>query len=378
MNRNEQKLFLRFCEVLHTGDGSAPEFVRRNATGAVLGQLFMNRMAGVAYGNLRDSGHLSLVNREFRNSLRAAYQQNAEKNRSYLACISRTTELLRSVNVPYAMLKGALLCALYPEGYRTANDIDLLVRPMDVTTIGQCLLAGGFRQGDIREDRFVPATRKQIIESRMMRGETVPYILEVDLPQMKYLEVDVNFSLDYKNGDDAILAGMLQRATDVTVGQTRVHTLVLTDFFLHLCLHLYKEATTYPWIAMGRDMTLYKFADISLVAGFLIASDVDRLFDKAREYGLERELVYAVLLSDALLPVTNRDLVRRAKGTARGIPDVMREVWDPASGKRLLYPDARLVKRFFAGDRSALLCEAPQIPHTEPFHTGKSEEKNRK
>lgn len=113
MNRNEQKLFLRFCEVLHTGDGSAPEFVRRNATGAVLGQLFMNRMAGVAYGNLRDSGHLSLVNREFRNSLRAAYQQNAEKNRSYLACISRTTELLRRVNVPYAMPQGGIaLCAL--------------------------------------------------------------------------------------------------------------------------------------------------------------------------------------------------------------------------------------------------------------------------
>ena len=27
----------------------------------------------------------------------------------------------------------------------------------------------------------------------MMRGETVPYIKEVDLPFMKYLEVDINF-----------------------------------------------------------------------------------------------------------------------------------------------------------------------------------------
>ena len=37
------------------------------------------------------------------------------------------------------------------------------------------------------------------------------------------------------------------------------------DFFLHLCAHLYKEATTLPWIEMHRDMTLYKYCDIYII-----------------------------------------------------------------------------------------------------------------
>ncbi len=358
MNRNEEKLFLYLCDPVHTGDDKCTaEFVRRNASANVLGQLFMNRMAGVAYKKLHERELLSVVNREFRNSLRAASVQNSEKNRSYLQCVSGLTGILRDVGVPYAMLKGALLCAMYPDGCRTANDIDLLVRPADVTKIGQVLTQNGFSQGDIRGDRFVPASREQIISSRMLRGETVPYIAEVNLPGMKYLEVDVNFSLDYKNSDDTVLAAMLTRATDVRVGDTSVHTLTLTDFFLHLCLHLYKEAMTYPWVEMGRDMTLYKFLDISLVAGRLIASDVDRLFRRAEEYGSEREVVYAVLATDALFPMENREIVRRAEELAKEYPDVLRTVTDPANGKCLVYPDDRVKRRFFKGDRAALLRE---------------------
>lgn len=99
------------------------------------------------------------------------------------------------------MLKGAYLCAHYPDGYRTSNDVDLLVLPKDVTTIGNLLARSGFRQGNIRNGEFIPATRQEIIESKMMRGETVPYIKEVDLTFMKFFKVDINFSLDYKNGN---------------------------------------------------------------------------------------------------------------------------------------------------------------------------------
>lgn len=45
----------------------------------------------------------------------------------------------------------------------------------------------------------------------MNRGETVPYILEADYPFMKFLEVDINFSLDYKPTDGESVRGMLQR-----------------------------------------------------------------------------------------------------------------------------------------------------------------------
>lgn len=115
-----------------------------------------------------------------------------------MTCIRYITEVLSKCSCTYAMLKGALLCRCYPEGYRTSNDIDLLVHPSDVTLIANALSAAGFRQGSVRNDRFIAATRQEIIESKMMRGETVPFIKEMNLPGMKYLEVDINFFLDYK------------------------------------------------------------------------------------------------------------------------------------------------------------------------------------
>ena len=84
--------------------------------------------------------------------------------------------ILSSTDRRYAMLKGAVLCGLYPEGYRRANDIDILVHTRDISVIGNILLDNGFKQGHIINGRFEHAQRREIIESKMMRGETVPYI----------------------------------------------------------------------------------------------------------------------------------------------------------------------------------------------------------
>lgn len=55
------------------------EALLAHATPTVLGQLFFNRMQGVAYDVLKTNGLLGKVNREFRNSLGSAYEQNKEK-----------------------------------------------------------------------------------------------------------------------------------------------------------------------------------------------------------------------------------------------------------------------------------------------------------
>jgi hypothetical protein len=198
MKEKEKQLFKAICDIK---SDEFDEALIDAATPCVLGYLFFNRMPAVAYGNLKRHGMLGKVNREFRNSLNVAYEKNIEKNKTFTFCVQQLTEILNEYKGEYAMLKGAYLCGYYPEGYRTSNDIDLLVLPENVTDIGEALLKAGFKQGNIRNGIFVEATRKEIIESKMLRGETVPYIKEISLPIMKYLEVDINFSLDYKNGD---------------------------------------------------------------------------------------------------------------------------------------------------------------------------------
>ena len=95
MKEKEKQLFKALCKFKSRfSDPTLLEF----ATPAVLGHLFFNRMQGVAYNVLKKNGFLGRVNREFRNSLGAAYDQNCQKNESFQKCIG--------------MLKGAYLCTI--------------------------------------------------------------------------------------------------------------------------------------------------------------------------------------------------------------------------------------------------------------------------
>ena len=141
MTKQEKELFKSLCSFKTT---EFDEHLLSAATPTVLGQLFFNRMQAVAYGTLQKHGLLGKVNREFRNSLKAAYEQNLEKNRSFSWCVQHLEGVLANCKCKYAMLKGAYLCKLYPDGYRTSNDIDLLVCPNDVTEIGNALINDAF------------------------------------------------------------------------------------------------------------------------------------------------------------------------------------------------------------------------------------------
>lgn len=350
MKDEEKQLFRQLCSFR---TGKPDEGLLPYATPEVLGQLFFNRMQGIAYGVLENSGYLGRVNRELRNSLKGAYEQNTEKNRAFFQCLRVLSEVLRGQTGKYAMLKGALLCGMYPQGYRTSNDIDLLVRPRDVTEIGEALAKAGFRQGNIRNGSFVPASRREIIESKMLRGETVPYIFEIGLPYMRFLEVDINFSLDYKNGETDVLEIML---TDpVEIGD--IMTLNASDFFIHLCCHLYKEATTLPWVEMKRDMTLYKYADIYMLLDGMSDVDISGLFDRAKELELDRICAFTVLQTLELFGLKFGYAESISESVLCDDPDFLHRVIAPSEKKTYVFKTKDISERFFMNDRVADLEE---------------------
>lgn len=113
MKEQEKKFFLALCRF--AGKDLEPSLTAY-ATPGVLGQLFYNRLAGVAHETLRRQRLLDGLPREFRNALENAAEQNAVRNRSYYRCVKELAGLLERGNSGAVMLKGALLCALYPEG----------------------------------------------------------------------------------------------------------------------------------------------------------------------------------------------------------------------------------------------------------------------
>lgn len=357
MKEKEKLLFKALCKFKDPFvDASLVEF----ATPSVLGHLFFNRMQGIAYDTLKRNGLLSKVNREFRNSLGAAYDQNAQKNESFLKCVVMLSKILASCDCKIAMLKGAYLCAHYPTGYRTSNDVDLLVLPKDVTAVGHLLSISGFKQGNVRNGEFIPATRQEIVESKMMRGETVPYIKEVNLPFMKFFEVDINFSLDYKNGNGDVIADMLSNVCIKNENELSIPTLDDADFFIHLCAHLYKEATTLPWIEMHRDMTLYKYCDIYMLLSEMTDTQIQRVFIRAAELGMEKICAYAILETMGLFDMDNAFANGISHVAFGDDPDFCIKVVSPKDKKTLKYRTNDVTDRFFMESRADDLGEVSE------------------
>ena len=357
MKDKEKQLFKKLCNFK---SNSFHQDLLQYATPVVLGHLFFNRMQGVAYGVLKNKGLLWKINREFRNALKSAYEQNSEKNKSFYVCVRYLNNILEQCRGKYAMLKGAVLCGSYPEGYRTSNDIDLLVLPEDVTEVGLALTQAGFQQGYIRNMEFVPATRNEIVESRMMRGETVPYIKEVNMPYMRYLEVDINFSLDYKNTNNSALKDILSRVTVRNVHGQDIPTLEKSDFFIHLCAHLYKEATTLPWIEMQRDMTLYKYCDLYMLLEEMLSSEIVAVFARAKELGMEKICSFAILQMAAFFDLSSQTAVFMAEDRLKEDPDFLHTIVSPRYAKQVRYKETDIFKRFFASSRKRLLEEVTE------------------
>ena len=354
MNKKEKALFKALCKF---EEDKFDAGLLAYASPEVLGHLFANRMQGVALGTLEKHQLLGEVNREFRNSLSYAHEQNAQKNESFYQCVAMLNDILLSHDRPVAMLKGAYLCSRYPVGYRTSNDVDLLVSSSNVTTIGKLLLGVGFVQGSVRNGEFVPATRQEIISSRMLRGETVPYIREVGLPFMKFFEVDINFSLDYKNGSDNIVEKLLSKVRKKQTTAGLIPTLCNEDFFIHLCTHLYKEATTLPWIKMGRDMTLYKYCDIYMLLTQSSDVQMQQILQRSLELGLEKICAYAILETIELFEMDKTWIAQWAIKTLADTPNFRLQVTAPTEKKLFQYQTQNASKRFFMKSRISDLKE---------------------
>ena len=358
MNKKERMLFFELCKFKDKNQKKLGKLLDEGAmTPHVLGQLFSNRMAGAAYGELGRARLLDRLNREIRNPLKNGHIQNIVRNRSYYNCLSELNKILRPADGKYTFLKGAYLCSWYPPGYRTSNDIDILTEPKNVTSISNLLYEAGFRQGHLRKNRFVPATRREIISSKMMRGETVPFIKEVSKPFMKYLEVDINYSLSYKNEQNDLIYELVSGSKKVMVGDMKITTLSKYDFMIYLCEHLYKEATTYPWVRMMRDMTIYKFCDIYALLCDYSKKDFTDLRRRINKLGLNKACYYAIYITKELFSMNRMHLNNFLAEIQPDEEDILNIVIDPPNSKTYRYMDEDMEKRFFKEDRAKLLEE---------------------
>ena len=291
----------------------------------ILGFLELNKIGGYFFNKTKQFHQLlpQSVERKLSQTLKMQSARNAFM-REYIQDICNE---LRCKKIRYAFLKGSVLSntnfrfseksfncmalskyslqtyklqsdePFYKDGERISNDIDLLVEQKDISTLSEILKGIGFVQGyyNFREGKIVPLSRAEILSRRMNRGETAPFILKTENTIVPFIEVDINFSLDYlpnSHGEmlHSILKDSISYAGKIKDG---IRSLQADDFFLHLVMHQYKESILYSMVQRNKDSELYKLLDMYLFIkkGYI---ELSNLYNKIRKYDLDKP-VYSVM-----------------------------------------------------------------------------------
>lgn len=352
----------------------------------ILGFLELNKIAVYFFNQIKQYGVKlpQSVERRMFQIIRSQTDRNVYL-RKYICDINNE---LKFENIMYAFLKGSVLSntnfyfsekafscmamseknknsyrqqtkeAFYGEGERFSNDIDILIEQKDITIVSEVLKNMGFVQGyyDFYEGKIVPLTRSEILSRRMNRGETAPFVLATENGRIPFIEVDINFSLDYlPNSYENMLHEILKEAINYA-GKVEggIRSLKTDDFFLHLIMHQYKESILYSMVQRNKDFELYKLLDIYLFIkrGYI---DLSGLYNKIKKYNLQKPFYYvmssiAEVFNDFYFFDYNQMYFPKCGET-------INEVIDPKIGKRFLWTKP-LSERLQFFDKNCFLQEA--------------------
>ena len=229
----------------------------------ILEYAIRHKVAPLMYKNLRDIELLKEIPYEIGRLLNTYYYATKERNIYLGEETKKFIKLCEESNVKCSILKGAYLipCVYKDMGIRTTHDIDCLVSKSDKKIVTKIMNSMGYYQGEFSDDRktFTPIDRKIEILWNMRMHNFYPYMKKVDSPFVDLAVFDISFALDFKLKTD-LVTDMLNNL--VYNPECNMYMLNKIHFFIHLCNHLYKEATTTMYILENNDLNLIKFCDV--------------------------------------------------------------------------------------------------------------------
>lgn len=260
----------------------------------VLGLLYSHRIAGLFYSRAHKSG-IRLPHKVER-MLCGVFSAQKRRNAFMREELCELAAPITARNIPCVFPKGSFLSnmradeEIYADGERVSNDIDIITEPSGITAVADMLKEQGFVQGryDAQSGNIIEFSRKEILMRRMNRGETAPFVKLTGNAEFPFIEADINFSLgNVPSAYGDVLSDMVA-CGKIYDGKAQLCVTPPEMFFIHLVLHQYKECALYFMVERGKDLELYKLADILYFwrSGLL---DKPKLREIIRKYGLDAE-----------------------------------------------------------------------------------------
>lgn len=284
--------FLLACAASPFTTGNA-ETIKTLAVGeldwtALLNLAEQHGLIPVLYERVADLG--DQVPPEPLHQFKCAFEQNARQTLWLTKLLFTVNDLFKEKGVVAMPYKGPALAALLYGNVtgREYSDIDILIRPADVSRAKAALLNAGFKpalQLRPREEKAYLATGYEYT----FHGPKDPNLIEIQwrvLPRFYAIDFD--------------LAGFIRRSRSIPIEGQVIETLSNEDLLLVLCAHAAKHAwSKLSWI---RDI-----ADLERSTNL----DWDKVAKQASELGLRRILAATFVIANTMLGTTTPVSIQR-------------------------------------------------------------------
>ena len=218
------------------------------------------------------------------------------RSKHFIKEASKILTTMSQNNIVCTPLKGSYLIPniFQDYGIRGMNDIDCMVKRSDSSKIIKVMNSMGYMQGtlDLKNKVVNPFTREQEIlwKSKMSNLAAFYKINKSGYHEFTKFDFTISLDLDLKY---ELVDIMLERS--IKDKKSDYYILKKSDFFIHLCCHLYKEATNATFIVFHKDLNLIKFCDIrEFILQKMDKDSVLEAVEDSKKLGLEKALYYTL------------------------------------------------------------------------------------
>lgn len=252
-----------------------------------------NKVLQLVYWNIKKLKLLNKIPENIRKIMEYAYLGNSLRNSILLKYCDSLLKEFNEEGIVVCPLKGSVLLPLvYKDmGIRILSDIDLMISYNDKEKVNAILVENGYKQAEIDYAQQVlkPLSREKQVVWTMHMTNMAPYAKVINEIFCNIVELDICLSLDYRR-DFEFVDKMLKKA----VMREEKMELSKSDFLLHLCTHLYKEARSASNIIISKDINLIKFCDFREYIKLLDSSEINETIQNAIKGGYGKALYYCM------------------------------------------------------------------------------------
>jgi len=258
----------------------------------VFNMAIKNKVACLLWKNLKTRGYHKNIPIQLSRMIESYCYATKIRNEYYQNTVKEVYKALNENNIIYSPLKGGILLdEIYINyGIRLVNDIDILIKKSDAQIIKEILASLNFIQGDYDENTntIIPMKRAEEILWNMSINNLFPYRKIINNDFCRFITLDFCFSLDLSLDTKPVDEMISMAGRNINENICKLKN---SHFFVHLCCHLYKEATNALWVTFDEDLNLIKFCD---VREFILQKMDDSIINEAVEFSNKYKLSNAL------------------------------------------------------------------------------------